>query len=100
MALVATLLASNILAIIGAKPAKSLATLLAFLTSPMALCNPSSAVMGSIIFAQPFSIQGTLLCDCKHHPSTPTAHSGIQLKPLAIVIKQSQVPISFINFIV
>jgi hypothetical protein len=78
MALVATLLASNILAIMGVKPAKSLATLLAFLTSPMALCNPSRAVIGSIIFVQPFPTLGKQLCDCKHHPSKPTAHSGIQ----------------------
>ena len=47
-ALVAVLLASNILPIIGAREPKSLATLLAFLTIEIADCMPARAVMGSI----------------------------------------------------
>jgi hypothetical protein len=78
MALVAVLFASKSLAIDGVRPARSLATLLAFLTTLIAVCNPSSAVIGSIISVQPFPTVGKQLCGYKHHPSTPTAHSGIQ----------------------
>jgi hypothetical protein len=49
-ALVAVLLASNILPIIGAREPRSLATLDAFLTIEIADCMPASAVIGSIIF--------------------------------------------------
>jgi hypothetical protein len=71
MAFVATDLASNSLPIMGASEPKSLATLAAFLTMLIADCMPASAVMGSIIFSQPFAIQGILPFGCKHHLSMP-----------------------------
>jgi hypothetical protein len=55
----------------GASEPKSLATLAAFLTMLIADCMPASAVMGSIIFSQPFATQGILPFGCKHHLSMP-----------------------------
>jgi hypothetical protein len=74
-ALVAVLLASNILPIIGANDPKSLATALAFLTIEMADCIPASAVIGSIILPPIgvfYAILNKLLFDCIRLQSMPT----------------------------
>jgi hypothetical protein len=70
-ALVAVLLASNIFPIIGASEPRSLATFDAFLTIEIADCIPARAVIGSIIFSQPFATQGTLLFGYRHLLSMP-----------------------------
>jgi hypothetical protein len=74
-ALVAVLLASNILPIIGANDPKSLATLLAFFTIEMADCIPASAVIGSIIFSS--STLNKLPFDYTHLQTMPIVRTHI-----------------------